>query len=129
MSYIQIATGVSGQNLYATFYDHERGWIWDNVDSSFRNTSISTSAPLPAMNYSSAWSNVCVALAEDTGSSSTATGHYQLKVPTALENQVESVDVVIRRRVGGSPLVTDPVVGAGAHTIMTHASYQISKAG
>ena len=127
MSFIQISTGVVGQNLYAVFYSHEKGYIWDDANDLYRDTTAASGSGNGELNYSTSWANVAVTLTEDEGSAANATGCYQLSVPSTLENQVESVDVVVRERAGGSPAVTDAVVAQGSHSPNPHTSYSVSQ--
>lgn len=129
MSFIQLSTGNPGEVLYAVFYSHESGWIWDNANSLWRSTTGSEVSANGGLDYDANWGNVAVLMTEDVGSDADATGHYQLKIPTNLASIVESVDAVIRKRVGASPDITDPVVAAGTHAITTHGAYLVTKTG
>lgn len=127
MSFIQVSTGVTGQTLYAVFYSHEKGYVWDDTNDLYRDTTAATGSGNGKVNYATNWGDLCVALTEDEGGDSTATGCYQLQVPSTLENQVEMVDVVIREQVGGSPVASDSIVAQGSHSPNPHPAYSVSQ--
>lgn len=128
MSYIQLSTGITGEILYAVFYNHESGWIWDNTNSRWRDTTIASGSGNGGIDYGTNWPDVAVQMTEDEGSGGDKTGHYQLSVPSALANVVETVDVVIRRRAANPASTTDAPIAAGSHDVGT-GSYFITKTG
>jgi len=117
MSFILQATGTTGQTIYAVFYNHAAGWIWDNANERWMDTTASTGSGNGKLDYGTNWSDAAVALTEDVGDSSDPSGVYQLSTPAAIEVAVEVVDVVLRVQEGGSPAVDDTILSAGQHSV------------
>lgn len=128
MSYIQLSSGITGEVLYAVFYSSESGWIWDNTNSRWRDTTAASGSGNGGLDYGTNWPDVAVQMTEDQGSGGDPTGHYQLQVPSALESIVELVDVVIHRRATNPAAVSDAPIAAGTHSVGT-GTYLITKTG
>lgn len=93
---IQIAHGITGQTLYANIRS-KVGTIWDgSAFVTYNGTN---------------WTSYDVALVEETlnGSSGYYKGDFPLGIMTA-----DTYNITIRAQSGGSPAVTDSIVGSGS---------------
>lgn len=116
MAFLNLSTDDSGLNLYAIFHNHHRGWVWDNTNSLWRDTTAGTGSGNGGVNYGTSWSTLAVSMTEDVGTSSDPTGIYQLSVPASIEGAIDCVDVTIYERAGGSPVLGDAVYAQGSHS-------------